>query len=49
MYYDCGKDSVVSLEDFDNRQRSCHKTNSISSGFDNRRAYLQKSSKLNST
>ena len=22
MYYDCGKDSVVSLEDFDSRQRS---------------------------
>ena len=41
MYNDCGKDSVVSLEDFDNRQRSFHDTNSISSGFDNRRAYLQ--------
>ena len=37
MYYDCSKDSVVGLEDVDNRQTSCHETNSIFSGIDDRR------------
>ena len=41
MYYDCGKDSVVGMEDFDNRQTSCHEINSFFSGFDDRRTYLQ--------
>ena len=41
MCFDCGKASVVGLEDFDNWQTGFHPTNSISSGFDDRRAYLQ--------
>ena len=41
MYYDCGKTSVVGLEDFDNSQTFCPQTKSLSSGFDDRRAYLQ--------
>ena len=41
MYYDGGKDSVVGLEDFNNRQTSCHETNSVFSGFGDRRTYLK--------
>ena len=40
IYYHFGKDSVVGLEEFNIRQTSCHETNSISSGLDDRRAYL---------
>ena len=41
MYYDSGNNYIVGLEDFDNKQTSCHETNSISSGFDDWKAYQQ--------